>query len=107
MILTDDIIQQHNEALEARRYGKFFYSKAFLETAGVAIQKIFAKIIPVEVSYDFAREVFEVTALCDEFDPVEPSHMIPYYAVQVKLQKRSKGGTGRAYYINFQRIEME
>lgn len=102
----DQAPQERNNAFESRRYGRL-YSKQFLESSPGALQKLFAKIIPTEVKYDFAREIFEVTAMSDEFDSVEPGHMIPYYAVQVKLQRRNKGGTCKAYYLYFHKIETE
>jgi hypothetical protein len=102
---VDSIPVQRNECYEARRYGRFLYTKELLETAPEAIQKVFSKVVPVEVKFDFARNLFEVTGLCHQFDPVEPMYMIPFYAVKIRRQKRNKGGTGTAYYIDFIKIE--
>jgi|ERR1017187_4059682 hypothetical protein len=95
---------QHNNSLETRRFGRIFFSQHLLETASEAVQKIFSKIIPIDVRYDFARAIFDVTALSDEFEPVEPGYVIPYYTVQISIQKR-KAGTGKAYYFNFEKLE--
>ena len=103
---VDQMPVQHNEALEARRYGRLIYTKNFLETCPAAIEKLYTKIIPIDVRYDFARELFEVTAMSLDFDPVEPAYQIPYYGVQVKIQKR-KSGSGRAYFISFFKADGE
>ena len=103
---VDQVPVQRNESLEARRYGKVIYTKAFLETAPEVVQKLYSKIVPVSVTYDFARELFEVVALCPEFDPVEPAYIIPFYAVNIKRYKR-KSGTFCAYYIDFIRVDAE
>src|SRR5574343_302897 len=100
------IIATRNDMLESRRFGHLYYSKHLLETAPEAIRKLYTKIVPTEIRYDFAREIFDVIALCEDFDPVEPGYVIPYYAVHIQVQKRDKG-TGKAYYLFFEKLETE
>lgn len=102
----NDIPVNRNDSLESRRYGRIFYSNDFLKTSSEALQKIFSKITPVSVTYDYARDVFDVVALCNDFDPVELGYSIPYYQATIRVQKRAKG-TGRAYYIEFTKIEID
>ena len=87
---------QYNEDLEARRFGRIFYSNEFL--------KLYSKIVPVSVTYDYARDLFEVVCLCDQFDPVEPAYQIPYYSVRVTRVKRP---SGFANHIFFDKIDLE
>ena len=102
---VDSIQVQRNENYETRRYGRFLYTKEMLLTAPEALQKVFSKVVPVSVTYDFSRDIFEVTALCDKFEPVEPMYIIPFYAVKIRRHQRNKGGSGCAYYVDFIKIE--
>jgi hypothetical protein len=81
------------------------FSNCLLRDGPDVIQKLYSKIIPVSVTYDYAREIFEITALSEHFDSVEEMYTIPYYAVNVRKYKRNKGGTGVAYYLDFIKIE--
>lgn len=95
---------QYNEDLEARRFGRIFYSNEFLKTSPDVVKKLYSKIVPVSVTYDYARDLFEVVCLCDQFDPVEPAYQIPYYSVRVTRVKRP---SGFANHIFFDKIDLE
>lgn len=105
-ILTDQLQFKRSDAYEQRRFGRFYMSLDLLMTHADVVQKIFSKVIPLHMEYDITRELFEIRACSDEFDPLElPTAFIPMYQVFVRQQKRNKGGTGVAYYVSFEKIE--
>lgn len=101
---TDTPHALRNEDLECRRFGRIFYSNEFLKTAPDVVKKLYTRMVPISVTYDYARELFEVIALSDQFDPVEPAYQIPYYAVRVQRVKRANGF---ADHIFFDKLEVE
>jgi hypothetical protein len=102
---VENLYVKKNDSLESRKYGRLIYTLEMLKTAPDVIEKLYSKVIPISVTYDLSRDLFEVTAICDQFDPVEPAYTIPFYAVNVRRYKRNKGGSGVAYYLDFIKIE--
>ena len=103
MIMTD-MIAKRNDAVAQRRFGRFYFSQELLNTHADVVQKIFAKVIPLDVTFDYTAAVFEVKACSTEFQPTEAGSSIPLYHVVVRMQKRNKGGSNRAYYLEFHMI---
>ena len=92
-----------NTAVAERCYGKFFFSDAMLKSQPDILQKIFAKVIPLNVSYDYSRQIFEVSACSKEFEPLEEHAEIPFYQVSVKqvLNKKTKN---KSTFIVFKKL---
>ena len=105
---VDGLSAEKNKNLAERRFGRFMFSNAILESCPTAMQKIFSKVIPVNVTFDYARNVFEVTGISEHFDTVEEMHTIPFYAVQVRQYNRKNKKTDHdipTLYVDFIKIE--
>ena len=47
------------------------------------VRRVYSKVVPVKIEYDYAAEKFRVTALSGEFDSVNAGEPIPYYVVTI------------------------
>lgn len=92
-----------NPVIEERRLGRFGYTHEFLMTAPPgALKNLFGKVVPVKVEFDYAEQVFHVTAFSESFEPVEQGAPIPEYQVIVRVAGSKKK---HAYYVSFKPIE--
>jgi hypothetical protein len=94
------------------RFGNIKYTKTFLEDTPEVLHKLFAKVIPVRMEYDYTRELFDVTVAFKDFDPVPLYLSIPTYDVIIETKYRKTGGvdpitfealTQRAIYFTFRK----
>ena len=74
----------YEEVFESRRFGRIDIAREFYECESEMVQKIFARIMPVLVEFDYAANIFNIKALSKEFEPVKNGDMIPYYLVMAK-----------------------
>lgn len=93
---------QANSALESRRFGRVSFSNDIMREAPVLLKRLYAKLIPTSVVFDYATDYFDVVGLCDEFDSLEDGELIPNYKIQIKI-KKSKGKP--TYLLSFDRLD--
>lgn len=74
--------------LDERRFGSVKYTYCVLEDNFEIVQKIFSKIIPLNLRYDVMRDVYEIDAASSYFDPVPMGQVIPEYNVIIKTYRR-------------------
>lgn len=92
-----------SDSLGERRLGTIVYTEDILTLNPGVIQKVFSKIIPFKIEYDFIAECFEVQAVSPHFEPVEFGKTIPRYDVIIEQQHRKNGID--ATYIHFKRAK--
>lgn len=105
MFDADSLIIKQNEALISRRFGRIMYTKEMLENFPEAIKKMYTKLVPIELKYDFAKECFDLVALNDNFEPVPVGSTIPQYQVLIKRHPTKRGGTSCAYRFDFVKVD--
>lgn len=95
--------QIDSNALIERRFGTIMYTDQILEQNPDIVQKLFSKIIPFKIEFNYIAERFEVEAVSKEFEPVEFGDKIPHYDVIIENQFRKNGV--HATYIHFKKRE--
>jgi len=94
-------LQLDSNVLIERRIGTIAYTNQILEQNPAIIQKIYAKIIPIRIEFDYFNETFIVQAVSTEFDEVSLGEVTPRYDVEIEIQRRKNGI--EATYIHFKR----
>jgi len=75
----------YDELYEKRRFGRFDIAKEFYECESDLLQKIFARVLPVHVEFDYCTNTFNIKALSKDFHPVEAGAVMPYYLVVAQV----------------------
>jgi hypothetical protein len=83
------------------KIGKIKYDRIFLQDNQEILQKLYAKIIPLEIKYEDRTYWIEVTALSEHFDEMSTGEVIPTYQVLITTQHRKDGNI--AHYFKFKR----
>lgn len=81
-----------SDSLAQRKFGRFIFSREILDAGQTELQKVFSRVIPTSVEYDFATQLFHVTAVSDEFEPVTMGAVIPAYSIYFKQIYNKKLG---------------
>ena len=74
-----------------RRFGRIKYTKTFLEDAPEIMNKLFAKVIPVRMEYDYTTEIFDVVVAFKDFERVKATQVIPSYDITIETKHRKTG----------------
>ena len=75
------------------RIGKFSITGQLLSADPELVKKILATTVVVRCEHDFARDLFEYTALCDVFGEHPKGWEIPFYTVQRSVDSLKTGVT--------------
>ena len=65
--------------IDERRYGKFKYTTDALKLSPIAIQQVFANVIPIRIEHYYAEDRFYVEAFSSYFDPILEGQSPPEY----------------------------
>jgi hypothetical protein len=72
-----------DEVPASRRYGRFQVAKVFVDHDYDMVRRVYAKVVPVKIEYDYASEVFNVVGLSSHFDSVNLNEPIPNYVINI------------------------
>ncbi len=80
--------QLSDSPLDERRFGRLKYTRDLLEDNFELIQKVFSKIVPLNLHYDSMRDLYEIDAASSYFDLVPLGQVIPEYNIIIKIYYR-------------------
>lgn len=66
------------------RIGVFFVTKDRIEDSPEKVMAVMGKCIVIDCKYNYARDLFEYTALSKEFDLIKPGQIEPEYSATVE-----------------------
>ena len=90
--------------MKERRYGLIKYTAEVIEDSPEMMQKVFGKLVPLDVDYDFTNGVFSMKAASEYFDVVEVGKIIPTYNVKFQQVLRKINYQKQiAVYIKFEK----
>jgi len=75
--------------VKERRLGRIDIASHFYNCDFNTIQEIFSLIVPVDVQYDYALEIFNIKGYAEFFEPVELGNQIPYYKVIINKNPKT------------------
>ena len=86
------------DVVKERRLGVIEIADVFYEHDPAALMEVYAKILPVDISHDYALRIFRVKAYSTLFEPVELGNQLNYYTVKI-----SKDDEGNFTNVEFNR----
>ena len=74
--------------MRARRIGRFAVDARLLDGSMSIMRRVMAQIVVVRCEMMWERNVFDYTALCDDFEPVAEGSIIPLYDLVIHGDSR-------------------
>ncbi len=80
---------EQDDLFKERRFGRIDIASHFYENDINVLHHVFSLLIPVEVSYDYAMQLFKIKGLAKQFEPVELGNQMPYYQVIIHNNEKN------------------